>query len=119
MLQKVRNTFRRSRGAAENERAVESAMFQVKPSKLVVPSEDEPLSMFEAATWGMSFPDLFPYADGLPFLKRDFNMDATELFRYLLLREELQYTDTRVAEMVTVGALYRLCVKVASFCVFL
>ena len=58
------------------------------------PSEDEPLSMFEAATWGMSFPDLFPYADGLPFLKRDFNMDATELFRYLLLREELRYTDT-------------------------
>ena len=29
--------------------------------------------------------------DGLPFLKRDTNMDAIEVFRYLLLREELQY----------------------------
>ena len=67
MLQKVRNIQKIARGTAENERAVESAMFQVKPSKLVVPSKDEPLSMFEAATWGMSFPDLFPYADGLPF----------------------------------------------------
>ena len=94
VLQKVRNIQKIARGAAENERAVESAMSQVKPSKLVVPSKDEPLSMFEAATWGMSFPDLFPYADGLPFLKRDTNMDATELFRYLLLREELRYTDT-------------------------
>ena len=59
MLQKVRNIQKIARGTAENERAVESAMFQVKPSNLVVPSKDEPLSMFEAATWGMSFPDLF------------------------------------------------------------
>ena len=41
----------------------------------------------------MSFPDLFPWGDGLPFLKREANMDATKVFRYLLLREELHYSE--------------------------
>lgn len=89
VLTKIKNIQKIARGTAENDRNVESSMFQVKPSKLVVPTKDEPLSMFEPATWGMSFPDLFPYGDGLPFLKRETNMDATEVFRYLLLREEL------------------------------
>ena len=92
-LQKIRRIQKIARGTAENERNVESAMFQVKPSKLVVPTRDEPLSMFDPATWGMSFPDLFPWGDGLPFLKREANMDATEVFRYLLLREELHYSE--------------------------
>ena len=55
--------------------------------------QDDPLSMFEAATWAMSFPDLFPWGDGLPFLKRETSLDASELFRYLLLREELEYDE--------------------------
>ena len=90
-LHKIRRIQKIARGTAENERTLEAAMFQVRPSKLIVPSRDEPLSMFDPATWGMSFPDLFPWGDGLPFLKRDTNMDAIEVFRYLLLREELQY----------------------------
>lgn len=49
--------------------------------------------MFEAATWEMSLPDLFPWGDGLPFLKRETSLDASELFRYLLLREELEYDE--------------------------
>ena len=49
--------------------------------------------MFEAATWAMSFPDLFPWGDGLPFLKRETSLDASELFRYLLLRKELEYDE--------------------------
>ena len=55
--------------------------------------QDDPLSMFDAATWAMSFPDLFPWGDGLPFLKRETSLDASELFRYLLLREELEYDE--------------------------
>ena len=92
-MQKIRRIQKIARGTAENERNVEAATFQVKPSKLVVPTRDEPLSMFDPATWGMSFPDLFPWGDGLPFSKREANIDATEVFRYLLLREELHYSE--------------------------
>lgn len=90
-LRKIRRIQKVARGTAESDRQAEAAMFQVRPSKLVVPTQDEPLSMFEPATWAMSFPDLFPWGDGLPFLKRETSLDASELFRYLLLREELEY----------------------------
>ena len=118
-LHKIRRIQKVARGTAESDRQAEAAMFQVKPSKLVAPTQDgvreresereregeregkrsfvlqflsfchqdDPLSMFEAATWAMSFPDLFPWGDGLPFLKRETSLDASELFRYLLLRE--------------------------------
>ena len=90
-MRKIRRIQKVARGTAESDRQAEAAMFQVRPSKLVVPTQDDPLSMFEPATWGMSFPDLFPWGDGLPFLKRETAVDAGELFRYLLLREELQH----------------------------
>ena len=67
-------------------------MFEVRPQKLVVPSRDTPLSMFEPGTWAMAFPTLFPWGDGVPFLKRETSMEASEVFRYLLLHEELQYS---------------------------
>ena len=70
-LRKIRRIQKVARGTAESDRQAEAAMFQVRPSKLVVPTQDEPLSMFEPATWAMSFPDLFPWGDGLPFLKRE------------------------------------------------
>ena len=36
----------------------------------VVPSEEHPTTMFDPGTWAMAYPDLFPYADGVPFLTR-------------------------------------------------
>ena len=39
----------------------------------------------------MAFPELFPWGDGVPFLKRDIALTAEEVFQYLLLREELHY----------------------------
>lgn len=90
-MRKIRRIQKVARGTAESDRQAEAAMFQVRPSKLVVPTRDEPLSMFEARTWAMSFPDLFPWGDGLPFLRRETPVDAGELFRYLLLREELEH----------------------------
>ena len=89
-LRKITRIQRIASGTVEAERHTEATMFQVRPSKLVIPTKDEPLSMFEASTWAMSFPDLFPWGDGVPFLKREVAMDATEVFRYLLLREELE-----------------------------
>ena len=90
-MRKIRRIQKVARGTAESDRQAEAAMFQVRPSKLVVPTQDDPLSMFEPATWAMSFPDLFPWGDGLPCLRRETAVDADELFRYLLLREELQH----------------------------
>ena len=49
------------------------------------------MNMFQPATWAMAFPDLFPWADGAPFVKRETSVEAGEVFRYLLLREELVY----------------------------
>lgn len=90
-MQKIQRVQNLARGTAESERVAEANMFHVRPSKLVVPSGPEPASMFDPATWGMAFPDLFPWADGVPFLRREAALDASEVFRYLLLREELHY----------------------------
>ncbi|CAJ1458768.1 unnamed protein product, partial [Effrenium voratum] len=39
-----------------------------------------------------AFPNLFPWGDGVPpFVKRETSMEAAEVFRYMLLREELVY----------------------------
>ena len=75
----------------QKQRENEQELFQRAPSKLVVPSKDTPSSMFEPSTWAMAFPELFPWGDGVPFLKRDIALTAEEVFQYLLLREELRY----------------------------
>ena len=64
----------------------------MKPQKLVVPPEEHPSSMFDAGTWAMAYPDLFPYADGLPFLVRETKASALEIFQYLLCRDKLSCT---------------------------
>ena len=87
--------------SAQSHRQVEADMFQVRPSKLVAPSQGSPASMFEPSTWAMAFPDLFPWGDGVPFLKRETRMDAAEVFRYLLIREELQYKLPSESELVS------------------
>ena len=79
-LRKITRIQRIASGTVEAERHTEATMFQVRPSKLVIPTKDEPLSMFDASTWAMSFPDLFPWGDGVPFLKREVAMDATEVY---------------------------------------
>ncbi|CAJ1439150.1 unnamed protein product, partial [Effrenium voratum] len=90
-INQIRRVQSLARGTAESERRAEASMFHVRPSKLVVPSGAEPASMFEPSTWAMAYPDLFPWGDGVPFLRRDTALDAPEVFRYLLLREELHY----------------------------
>ena len=90
-INQIRRVQSLARGTAESERRAEAGMFHVRPSKLVVPSGAEPASMFEPSTWAMACPDLFPWGDGVPFLRRDTALDAPEVFRYLLLREELHY----------------------------
>ena len=70
-MQKIQRVQNLARGTAESERVAEANMFHVRPSKLVVPSGPEPASMFDPATWGMAFPDLLPWADGVPFLRRE------------------------------------------------
>ena len=83
MLDGIRSVQTLARGM-ERQRVHEQDLFQQPTSKLVVPSRDSPLSMFEPSTWAMAFPDLFPWGDGVPFLRR-------EVPFYLLLREELEY----------------------------
>ena len=87
-INQIRRAQSLARGTAESERRAEASM---RPSELVVPSGAEPASMFEPSTWAMAYPDLFPWGDGAPFLRRDTALDAPEVFRYLLLREELHY----------------------------
>ena len=41
--------------SAQSHRQVEADMFQVRPSKLVAPSQGSPASMFEPSTWAMAF----------------------------------------------------------------
>ena len=69
--------------ACPRARLVSAATEQVSP--------DSPLSMFEPSTWAMAFLDLFPWGDGVPFLRREVPLAAEEVFQYLLLREELEY----------------------------
>ena len=90
VLDGIRSVQTLARGM-ERQREHEQDMFQQPPSKLVVPSRDSPVSMFEPATWAMAFPDLFPWGDGVPFLRREVPLAAEEVFQYLLLREELEY----------------------------
>ena len=92
VLRRIRQVQTVAAHGVETERQAQGQMFEVRPQKLVVPSRDTPLSMFEPGTWAMAFPTLFPWGDGVPFLKRETSMEASEVFRYLLLREELQYS---------------------------
>ena len=92
MLRKIRDIQSVARQGVDQERRSQAEMFGVHPQKLVVPSEDRPLSLFEPTTWAMAFPDLFPFGDGVPFLKREVHIEAGEVFRYLLMRDELDYT---------------------------
>ena len=93
-----RQTDREREGESEKERGTDRQREREGKQSFILQflsfcHQDDPLSMFEAATWAMSFPDLFPWGDGLPFLKRETSLDASELFRYLLLREELEYDE--------------------------
>ena len=85
VLRRVKRVQSLAAGGVERERMAQAEMFETRPQKLVVPSQDTPMSMFQAATWAMAFPDLFPWGDGVPFLKRETPMEAAEVFRYLLL----------------------------------
>ena len=89
VLRRVKRVQSLAAGGVERERMAQAEMFQTRPQKLVAPSQDTPMSMFQAATWAMAFPDLFPWGDGVPFLKRETPMEAAEVFRYLLLRVAL------------------------------
>ena len=93
MLRRVERVQSLAKGV-EQERRAQGQMFEVRPQKLVVPSRDEPMNMFQPATWAMAFPELFPWGDGVPFVKRETSMEAGEVFRYLLLREELVYGES-------------------------
>ena len=44
----------------------------------MIPSGQDPVSMFDPATWGMAFPELFPFGDGVPFLFRETKMSFLE-----------------------------------------
>ena len=93
VLRRVQRVQSLAKGV-EQERRAQGQMFEVRPQKLVVPSRDEPMNMFQPATWAMAFPELFPWGDGVPFVKRETSMEAGEVFRYLLLREELVYGES-------------------------
>ncbi len=92
VLRQIRDIQAVARQGVDQERRSQAQMFGVHPQQLVVPSEDRPLSLFEPATWSMAFPDLFPFGDGVPFLKREVHIEAGEVFRYLLMRDELDYS---------------------------
>ena len=92
VLRQIRDIQAVARQGVDQERRSQAEMFGVRPQQLVVPSEDRPLSLFEPATWSMAFPDLFPFGDGVPFLKREVHIEAGEVFRYLLMRDELDYS---------------------------
>ena len=79
VLQKIVAVQSLARGL-QKQRENEQELFQRAPSKLVVPSKDTPSSMFEPSTWAMAFPELFPWGDGVPFLKRDIALTAEEVF---------------------------------------
>lgn len=97
-IERERGRQREREGESEKERGTDRQREREGKQSFVLQflsfcHQDDPLSMFEAATWAMSFPDLFPWGDGIPFLKRETSLDASELFRYLLLREELEYDE--------------------------
>ena len=68
------------------ERRVQQNQYAQRPQKLVVPSLQDPVSMFDPATWGMAFPELFP-----SLLVRETKMSFLETIQYLLMRDELVY----------------------------
>ncbi|CAE7234073.1 unnamed protein product [Symbiodinium microadriaticum] len=91
VLRRVQRVQQHAKDMA-GERRVQQQQYGVKPEKLVVPSEEHPSSMFDPGTWAMAYPDLFPYGDGVPFLVRETQITALEVFQYLLCRDELSYT---------------------------
>ena len=70
---------------------VQQSQYAQRPQKLVVPSGQDPVSMFDPATWGMAFAELFSFGDGVPFLVRETKLSFLETIQYLLMRDELVY----------------------------
>ena len=64
----------------------------------MIPSGQDPVSMFDPATWGMAFPELFPFGDGVPFLVRETKMSFLETIQYLLMRDELVYDELMLCD---------------------
>lgn len=90
VMQRVQKVQRHALDLAQ-ERRVQQSQYAQRPQKLVVPSGQNPVSMFDPATWGMAFPELFPFGDGVPFLVRETKMSFLETIQYLLMRDELVY----------------------------
>ena len=90
VLQRIQKVQRHARDLAQ-ERRVQERHYSQRPQKLVVPSAKDPVSMFDPSTWGMAFPELFPFGDGVPFVVRETRMSFLETIQYLLMRDELVY----------------------------
>ena len=88
VLRRVKRVQSLAAGGVERERMAQAEMFETRPQKLV--AQDTPMSMFQTATWAMAFPDLLTAC--LSLRGRLPCMEAAEVFRYLLLREELVYS---------------------------
>ena len=58
---------------------------------MVVPTGNEPVSMFSPAFWSAFDPIAFPYGDGVFGLEREANLTYNEWCKYLMAREELEY----------------------------
>ena len=89
VMQRIKKVQRHALDLAQ-ERRVQQSQYAQRPQKLVVPSGQHPVSMFDPATWGMAFPELFPFGDGVPFLVRETKMSFLETI-HLLMRDELVY----------------------------
>ncbi len=59
--------------------------------KVVVPTGDEPVSMFSPGFWSSFDPIAFPYGDGVFGLERDVELTYEQWCRCLMDREELDY----------------------------
>ena len=90
VMQRIKKVQRHALDLAQ-ERRVQQSQYAQRPQKLVIPSGQDPVSMFDPATWGMAFPELFPCGDGVPFLVRETKMSFLETIQYLLMRDELVY----------------------------
>ena len=66
VMQRIKKVQRHALDLAQ-ERRVQQNQYAQRPQKLVVPSGQDPVSMFDPATWGMAFPELFPFGDGVHF----------------------------------------------------
>ena len=87
----VKKVMQRIKCKDAQERRVQQSQYAQRPQKLVVPSGQDPVSVFDPATWGMAFPELFPFSDGVPLLVRETKMSFLETIQYLLMHDELVY----------------------------